>query len=532
MLSDAVMGLQFLGQLPGFLHRPVTAEEARASVTARLGRREADFLAHVRQAVYARDGSPYRELLRHAGVEAGDLDGLVRREGVEGTLRILLRHGVYLTVEELRGQRPIRRGAFETRADPARLASDPGMPHLLARTGGSRSAGTTIPIHLAYVRDRALNGCLTVEARGGGRWVHAVWGVPGSALVVNLLEYSAFGRVGRWFSQIDPGAPSLHPRYRWSARLAWMGSRVAGRPLPAPEHVSLDDPLPIVRWLDTERAAGRTPHLHAYTSAIVRLCQASQAGGGDLAGVEFACVGEPSTAARLAIIRATGASAWPRYAGLECGPVGFGCLAPAAADDLHFFHDRLALIQPGPESPPAGLPADALLFTGLRARSSPLTLLNVSLGDRAILSERACGCPLGALGWRRHLGEIRSFEKLTAGGMNVLDVDVIRILEEVLPARFGGGPADYQLVEEEAANGRPRLTLRLHPRVGPVDPEAVVRAFLEAVSSGRPGRVPSLAWADGGLLRVERQAPVATETGKIQHLHVAGGRSRAPRPAR
>ena len=245
MLGDAIMGLQFLGQLPGFLHRPVTGAEARAEVAARLERREADFLAHMRLAVYERPGSPYRDLLRHAGVEAGDLESLVRREGVEGTLRALLQHGVYLTVEELRGQRPIRRGTVETRVAPTRLASDPGMPHLLARTGGSRSAGTPIPIHLTYVRDRALNGCLTVEARGGERWVHAVWGVPGSALVVNLLEYSAFGRVGRWFSQIDPGAPSLHPRYRWSARLAWMGSRLAGRPLPGPEHVPLEDPMPI-----------------------------------------------------------------------------------------------------------------------------------------------------------------------------------------------------------------------------------------------------------------------------------------------
>ena len=104
----------------------MTGAEARAEVAARLERREADFLAHMRLAVYERPGSPYRDLLRHAGVEAGDLESLVRREGVEGTLRVLLQHGVYLTVEELRGQRPIRRGTFETRVAPARLASDRG----------------------------------------------------------------------------------------------------------------------------------------------------------------------------------------------------------------------------------------------------------------------------------------------------------------------------------------------------------------------------------------------------------------------
>jgi hypothetical protein len=57
------------------------------------------------------------------------------------------------------------------------------------------------------------------------------------------------------------------------------------------------------------------------------------------------------------------------------------------------------------------------------------------------------------LGWTTHLRDIRSQEKLTAGGMTFLDTDLIRVLEEVLPARFGGAPTDYQLVEEEAEEG-------------------------------------------------------------------------------
>lgn len=59
------------------------------------------------------------------------------------------------------------------------------------------------------------------------------------------------------------------------------------------------------------------------------------------------------------------------------------------------------------------------------------------------------------LGWTLHLHGIRSVEKLTAAGMTFLDSDVIRVLEEVLPGRFGGGPTHYQLVEEEdAEDGR------------------------------------------------------------------------------
>lgn len=33
--------------------------------------------------------------------------------------------------------------------------------------------------------------------------------------------------------------------------------------------------------------------------------------------------------------------------------------------------------------------------------------------------------------------------------MTFLDTEVIRVLEEVLPARFGGSPTDCQLVEDD-----------------------------------------------------------------------------------
>jgi hypothetical protein len=56
--------------------------------------------------------------------------------------------------------------------------------------------------------------------------------------------------------------------------------------------------------------------------------------------------------------------------------------------------------------------------------------------------------------------------------------------EKLLAARFGGGPTHYQLVEEQAPDGRPRLRLLVDPAVGPVDPEAVAAAFLRAVGPG------------------------------------------------
>ena len=99
------MGGRLVGGLRRYLRNPLTLAEARATLRCRLERREADFLALARDAVFANPRSPYRALLRLAGCEYGDLERLVRRDGVEGALRALLRQGVYLTVDEFKGRR-------------------------------------------------------------------------------------------------------------------------------------------------------------------------------------------------------------------------------------------------------------------------------------------------------------------------------------------------------------------------------------------------------------------------------------------
>src|SRR3990172_2291094 len=135
------------------------------------------------------------------------------------------------------------------------------------------------------------------------------------------------------------------------------------------------------------------------------------------------------------------------------------------------------------------------------------------------MEERSCGCPLVELGWRTHLHGIRSFEKLTGGGVTFLDGDVIRVLEDVLPGRFGGGPTDYQLVESEGPDGLPLVTLRVDPRLGALPEDEIAAEFIRELSPGDSGeRLMGMVWEQGRILRVERQAPVATASGKIHHL--------------
>jgi hypothetical protein len=108
--------------------------------------------------------------------------------------------------------------------------------------------------------------------------------------------------------------------------------------------------------------------------------------------------------------------------------------------------------------------------------------------------------------------------------MAVLDTDVIRVLEEILPARFGGGPLDYQLVEDEAGDGRSLVRLLVHPAVGIVEEGAVAEAFLSALAQvSETQRLMATQWRQAGLPVVERRAPFVTGSGKVLHLHQLRG---------
>jgi hypothetical protein len=264
--------------------------------------------------------------------------------------------------------------------------------------------------------------------------------------------------------------------------------------------------------------SGREPLLFSFPSAALRVAECASARGVSLAGAHVVTTGEPMTAARLSALRRPGLRVSVRYGTFEVLAIGYSCLEGEQPDDLHVLDDMHGLIRVE-EGGIRGLPAGALLLTTLRS-SAPFVLLNVSMGDAADLRARRCGCPLERLGWRRHLQAIRSFEKLTGGGMTFHDADVIRILEEVLPARFGGSPTDYQLVEGESDDGHPLVALRVHPKIGNVDSPSIRETFLSALgATSGANRVMSEVWRDAGFPKVDRTAPHVTFTGKVLHFH-------------
>jgi hypothetical protein len=526
LLREAGYAARFLGVLPRYLRRPLTPDEARVELARMLRTRESSFLDLARRVIFGRPANPFRRLLANAGCEYGDLVQLVETAGLEGALRELLRRGVYLTIDEFKRGRPVVRGSTRFVVEPRELFNPLNGRHLPTVTGGSRGARTPASADLWQERLYAVGSCLFLDATGATAPRFALWDVPGSSSIQILLLYAAAGaRPARWFSQVDPGSPGLDLRYRWSARLVRWGGVLAGTPMPRPEAVPLAEPAPIVEWLARTLQAREHPILRVSSSAAVRVAAAAESRGVDLRGARFILGSEPVTPGRLAAIRRAGVLTTSVYGSMDAGLIGQSCAAPRADDEMHLRDDLFGVIQPGADVVPGPpLSPTTLLLTSLRPRTVHV-FLNLSIGDQADLFPARCGCALQHAGLGRQLAAVRSFEKLNAGGMTLLDSDVIRVLEEVLPARFGGGPLDYQLLEAVEGDGRGALRLLVHPAVGPLDPGALVDAFLQALEGDGAERVRELLWRQGEMLRVERVPPRLTPAGKVLHLH----QERAPR---
>jgi len=487
----------------------------------RLARREQLFLEKVRMDIFEQAASPYQALLREARCEYGDIESGVRKDGVEATLHHLFRAGVYLTIDELKGRKLVRRGQTEIDVQPEMLQAPRASYHMPASSGGSRSAGTPVMIDLSFIRACASNAALYFDSRGGHHWRKASWESPGSGLRFRTAVYAGFGDPpAASFSFFDPNSDRIPAYFRWNLRAMAWSSPLSGRPVPWPVHAPLADPAPLAHWLRDTLRAGETPHIFTFPGAAVTLCRWAVEHDVDIAGSRFTISGEPITAARIASIQAAGGVPIPRYGTMEVGAIGYGCEHGEHPDDLHLVSDMHAMVQSGVDGEAAGLPEKALLITGLHPQS-PFVMLNVSMGDQADMSERSCGCGLEAAGWTTHLWNIRSYEKLTGGGVTFEAGEVIPVIEQTLPARFGGAPTDYQLFEAERADGTPLLHLRVAPRLGELNNDEIAETFLSAFAAKSASAAMMVdRWRDSETLQVERKAPAVTKAGKINFLHV------------
>jgi hypothetical protein len=114
--------------------------------------------------------------------------------------------------------------------------------------------------------------------------------------------------------------------------------------------------------------------------------------------------------------------------------------------------------------------------------------------------------------------------------MTFMHTDLLRVLEDELPARFGGLSSDYQVVEEEAAtDGRLQLMLIVSPRVGAVDQDALVAAFLTALERNATFQpAGARLWQQAGAVQVRRDWPLPTRAGKILPFHLSSALRASP----
>jgi hypothetical protein len=261
-----------------------------------------------------------------------------------------------------------------------------------------------------------------------------------------------------------------------------------------------------------DRAGGVV--LATTVSGGLRVALAATNAGIDLTGATFFVAGEPVTPTKVQGMRACGASHVSDYGMADGGRVAIGCAKPLDETDVHVLTDSVAII-PGPRIlPQSGETVNAFFLTSM-VPASPKLLLNVEFDDCGIVEERACGCPLGELGLTVHLRDIRSYGKLVTEGVALVGSDMIRILEEEVPRRFGGSALDYQLVEEEDDRGFTRLTMIVSPRLGAVDEAALLEAVMGALRQGSVASdVARAFWETAGTFRVRREEPFVSRRGK------------------
>lgn len=500
--------LRFARGVRGLLQRRIDDVSSAATIARGVSQREQRFLDLLDAKVWPRPSSPYRLLLDAAGCAAGDVERLVRREGLDAALRALAAGGVRIAFDELKGRAPAVRGSatFHFRADDF---DDPLVrPDLALSSSGSRGPRQRVQIDVEHIAELAPAWGVFLAEHADGAAPLVFW-TPGHAgIAARYLACAVAGRrFARWFVSEDMNA-TVDRAY--AATVHGLSRRAGG--FARAERVPFASPGPVLDALNAMGARGARPCVNTAPSAAAGLALLARERGAALDGVTFLLGAEPLTDARRATIAASGARTAVLYGSSEAPWIGAQCRTPASADAVHVLRDGYAVV--------AVDDADgALLLTSLR-RAVPKVLINADIGDRAVLDHgAACGCTYDRLGCTQQLSSVRSADKITELGVTFAVRDVQHVLEDALPRRLGGVAGDYQLVEERCASGLPRYTVRVHPRLD-VSEVSVAEAFLDELGGlARPYGFMAATWRRAGIVRASRAPALIAPSGKVPIFH-------------
>ncbi len=490
-----------------------------------LENRESIFLDTARRAVFDNPSNPYYEMFRLAGCAYTDLANAVQRDGLESALDQIRASGVYLTNDELKGKTAIVRDGREIEASSKSFRNllTKGTVHQVS--SGSRGN----PFHSArspefMLHQEALDEVIVREF-GLAERAHVMLR-PTLPSVLGLTYCAMIARKGRrlegWYSS---GASGLYAPATAALVMAARSSRCR---IPFPTVLRENDYSKAASQVARLREGGVACVVMGPASPAVRLAAAALDARLDIRGTLFFMSGESLTDSKRAVVERAGGEAFARYGISELGVTGHACRQIKEGDCVHLFSNSLAAITYRRIAPLTDIAVDSLLFTALLP-SAPLVLINFEVNDCGVLERANCDCEFSRIGFHWRIRDIFSFGKMTGHGMTLMGTDLVRLLEQVLPARLGGHPGDFQLIEREG-HAQTAVELRVSPRVRGSSPEKIRECFLDEIRLVYGGRLAGRVWRHAEAVEVVLAEPFTTATGKVNPLHLLGqGRPQQPR---
>jgi hypothetical protein len=484
-------------------------------VRDQLDNRDATFLDTLQRAVFQQTSHPYRQMFHAAQCLLEDVANGLRRDGLEATLQQIRAAGVYLTHDEFKGSTPIVRGGREIPATTKSFQNPLAKGSVQHVTSGSRGAAVHSYRSPEFMAHREAMHEIVVREFGLQQYAHIVLR-PTLPSSLGLLDCTIITRKGHrvegWYSSGEGGL------YAPATSALVLAIRASGCAIPFPTMLPGNDFSPAAAHVARLRAQEIPCVVSGPASPAVRLAAAALDGGLDIRGTLFLVSGETLTDAKRAVIEQAGGESFARYGISEMGFVGHGCRHMLRGDCVHLYSNSLAAITHRRLAPLTDIELDSLLYTTLLP-TAPLTLINFEVNDSGVLEPANCDCEFSRIGLNWRIRNIFSFGKMTGHGMTLMGTELLRLLEQVLPARLGGHPGDFQLIEREGP-AQTTVELRVSPRVHASSPDKIRACFLEEIRLVYGGTLAGRVWQHAEALEVVIAEPFVTNSGKVNPLHL------------
>lgn len=514
-IKKAIQEIQRLINTREFLHEKVSLSECQNLIREGINNREDNFLIFFKKIIYENKKNPYLELLKLSHISFEDIERMVKKKGIEETLYILKNEGVYVTFEEFKEKRTVKRKGKtfyfkkEDFSNPIRAR----MGEIFS--GASRGPARELTIGIEYLMQKLVHEAVVFDLHRIMDAPLALWYPPfPSNVALYPLRLQKLGLLPKvWFSQINPAVnnPSLSIKiflFKKNIKNIFLKPKY-----PFPQYVSLKDAYIVAQWASEMINKYSMCSIHTYVSSAVRVCAVAKETGLNIAGTRFFISGEPLTERKRMEIEGTGCKTVNTYYFTEGGLAGCNCDNPLIkTDDIHFFKDSFALIQHIRETQEHKL--NLFLFTSFY-QGCPIIMLNMENGDYGVIEKKNCGCLLDQYGFFDHIYNIRSIEKICSEGMTFYTKDIIDIVEEEFPKKFGGSSIDFQIVEEEDKDGLTHLYIYVNPEIKDINERLAKQILFDRLRPNINRSVRIKFWEEADTFRIIKAYPFETPRGKI-----------------